>query len=501
MTEHEDLRSVRLEKLRALQEKGVAFPNDFRVNVRVSELLSEHQDADREALETLTSSYSIAGRILLKRVMGKAAFFQIQDNGAMIQIYVQANAVGEYFEEIKQFDRGDIVGVLGRLFRTKTNELTLKVSEIRILVKSLQPLPDKFHGVQDTELRYRQRYVDLFMNQDVREIFEKRASIVSATRAFLQQEGFIEVETPMMHPIPGGATARPFVTHHHTLDMDLYLRIAPELYLKRLIVGGFNRVFEINRSFRNEGISTRHNPEFTMLEFYQAYATYEDLMRLTEEFFEQVSRAVLGTTFLTLDSTGIVIDFSQPFAKKTLCGAVREALKLEDDAILRDLNTVNALLVQEGQSPCEDLGEGQLALFESCVEPYLSAPTFITQYPASVSPLARRNDADPDFCDRFELFIDGREIANGFSELNDPLDQASRFAQQAQRRDAGDSEAMYYDKDYVDALEYGMPPTAGEGIGIDRLVMLLLQQHSIREVIWFPLLRPLNHGEPISNGQ
>lgn len=482
-------RRQKLQKIRDSQ--AVAFPNDARPTHQAQTLHAEYDNADEAAL-TAVGEVSIAGRMMAKRIMGKASFTQLQDgSGARMQAYVARDELPEgVYADFKTWDVGDIVFLRGYLFRTQTGELTIHAREIRLLVKSLRPLPEKFHGLTDQETRYRQRYVDLIMNAQSREVFVTRSKIISYIRHFFENEGFLEVETPMMHPIPGGAAAKPFQTHHNTLDMDLYLRIAPELYLKRLVVGGLERVFEINRNFRNEGISTRHNPEFTMLEFYQAYADYEDLMSLSEKLLRGLAQEVLGNT--AVDYQGTLIDFGKDFTRLPMREAVRQYLP-EAAEILDDKAAMVALLKSRFKIDAnEAMAQGQLLtlLFEEGVEHQLIQPTFITQYPAEVSPLSRRNDENPAVTDRFELFIGGREIANGFSELNDAEDQAERFKAQVAAKDAGDDEAMHYDGDFVRALEYGLPPTAGQGIGIDRLVMLLTNSPSIRDVLLFPQMRP-----------
>lgn len=482
-------RRQKLQKIRDSQ--AVAFPNDARPTHQAQTLHAEYDNADEAAL-TAVGEVSIAGRMMAKRIMGKASFTQLQDGGgARMQAYVARDELPEgVYADFKTWDVGDIVFLRGYLFRTQTGELTIHAREIRLLVKSLRPLPEKFHGLTDQETRYRQRYVDLIMNAQSREVFVTRSKIISYIRHFFENEGFLEVETPMMHPIPGGAAAKPFQTHHNTLDMDLYLRIAPELYLKRLVVGGLERVFEINRNFRNEGISTRHNPEFTMLEFYQAYADYEDLMSLSEKLLRGLAQEVLGNT--AVDYQGTLIDFGKDFTRLPMREAVKQYLP-EAAQILDDKAAMVALLKSRFKIDAnEAMAQGQLLtlLFEEGVEHQLIQPTFITQYPAEVSPLSRRNDENPAVTDRFELFIGGREIANGFSELNDAEDQAERFKAQVAAKDAGDDEAMHYDGDFVRALEYGLPPTAGQGIGIDRLVMLLTNSPSIRDVLLFPQMRP-----------
>ncbi|MDY6993199.1 MAG: lysine--tRNA ligase, partial [Pseudomonadota bacterium] len=430
----------------------------------------------------------VAGRMMRRRIMGKAAFVHLQDMSGQIQLYVKNDELPQqHYQTFKQWDLGDILAAQGTLFKTKTGELSVKVTMIRLLTKALRPLPEKFHGLADAELRARQRYLDLIVNESTRLTFARRSAIITYIRQFLLARGFIEVETPMMHMIPGGAAARPFVTHHNALDMPLYLRIAPELYLKRLVVGGFEKVFEINRNFRNEGISTQHNPEFTMLEFYQAYADYQALMQLTETLLRQLTQSVLGHTQIVYQ--GESYDFAQPFTRMTLLEAIVHFNPQFSETELKQQQTLTQIVQQFAISPQGGIGKLQLELFEKTVEQRLKQPTFITAYPTEVSPLARVNEQDPSVTDRFELFIAGREIANGFSELNDAAEQAERFRQQAQAKAAGDEEAMHYDADYIQALEYGLPPTAGEGIGIDRLVMLLTDQSSIREVLLFPHMR------------
>ncbi|QIK37508.1 lysine--tRNA ligase [Caldichromatium japonicum] len=482
----------RRDKLAHLRAQGSAFPNNFRRNALASELHASYGILDNEDLETRLIPVRIAGRLMSRRVMGKASFAHIQDMSGRIQIFIQRETVGDEVYEFfkRELDLGDILGVSGRLFKTKTGELSVRCDQIRLLVKSLRPLPEKFHGLTDTETRYRQRYLDLIVNPESREVFRLRGAIVRFIRQYLDGRGYLEVETPMMQPIPGGAVARPFITHHNALDMPLFLRIAPELYLKRLVVGGFEKVYELNRNFRNEGLSTRHNPEFTMLEFYEAYADYQDLMDLTEDLLRRLALAVLGTTQISYQ--GETYDLAHPFMRLTL----REALlRFNPELSPQDLDDrarLRAFLEGCGIQTQADWGPGKLQyeLFEQTVEERLLEPTFITAYPTEVSPLARCNDQDPSVTDRFELFIGGREIANGFSELNDPEDQAERFRTQAAAKEAGDQEAMYYDADYVRALEYGLPPTAGEGIGIDRLVMLFTDSPSIRDVLLFPQMRP-----------
>ncbi len=477
-------------KLAALRAAGQAFPNDFRRDALAGDLHAKYDASSNEELEGLRVVASVAGRMMLKRVMGKASFATIQDMSGRIQLYVTTDAVGaDVHDAFKHWDLGDIVGATGHVFRTKTGELSIKCASIRLLAKALRPLPEKFHGLADQEQKYRQRYVDLITNPDTRRTFIARSRIVQAMREFFVARGFLEVETPMMHPIPGGAAARPFVTHHNALDMELYLRIAPELYLKKLVIGGLEKVFEINRNFRNEGISTRHNPEFTMLEFYQAYADYRELMDLTEALFRAVALTVVGTTKIVYQ--GQAIDLGAPFDRLTMAEAIHKYHPHYPLAELEKPDYVRVALAPFDVEvyPTDGVGILQLKLFEATTEAQLVQPTFIVAHPTDVSPLARANDANPAVTDRFELFITGRELANGFSELNDPEDQAARFRAQAQAREAGDEEAMYYDADYIRAMEYGLPPTAGEGIGVDRLVMLLTDAPSIRDVILFPQLK------------
>ena len=481
----------RRDKLTTLQKGGYLYPNGFRRTHLASRLHSEFADADKPDLEQRQAPAKVAGRIMLRRVMGKSSFFTLADVSGRIQCLINLQGVGaDAYQQFKKlWDIGDIVGVSGVLMRTNKGELTVEAQEVQLLTKSLRPLPEKFHGLTDMETRYRQRYVDLIMNEESRMVFQLRSRIVQAMRDFFLARDYMEVETPMMHPIPGGATARPFVTHHNALDMDLYLRVAPELYLKRLVVGGFERVFEINRNFRNEGLSTRHNPEFTMVEFYQAYADYKDLIELTESMFRQICESVLERTDVELES-GEVIDFSKPFRQMTMADSIVERTELTADD-LQNADRLTEFLLANKVKPEKFWGIGklQMEVFEVAVEDNLIEPTFITAYPAEVSPLARRNDVDPFVTDRFELFIGGREIANGFSELNDSADQAARFQAQVDAKDGGDLEAMHYDDDYIAALEYGLPPTAGEGIGVDRLVMLLTGSPSIRDVLLFPHMR------------
>jgi len=478
-------------KLAQLREQGIAFPNDFRRNVVAGELHAEYGEREAVALEAQPVRVRVAGRMMTRRVMGKASFAHLQDMSGRIQLYVQREAVGAAgYDEFKKWDLGDILGAEGALFKTKTGELSVKVDALRLLTKALRPLPEKFHGLADQETRYRQRYLDLIMNDVARRTFRLRAEIVATLRRFLDARGFLEVETPMMQAIPGGAVARPFITYHNTLDIQLFLRIAPELYLKRLVVGGFEKVYEINRNFRNEGLSTRHNPEFTMLEFYEAYADYRDLMNLTEEMLRGLTEAVTGGSQVRYQ--GETYDFAKPFARMTVKESI---LHFNPDLAEGDLASLeSARRVAERLKiplkPGYGLGKLWIEIFEKTVESRLKDPTFITAYPTEVSPLARRNDQDPFVTDRFEFFVGGREIANGFSELNDAEDQAERFRRQVAEKEAGDEEAMHFDADYIRALEHGMPPTAGEGIGIDRLVMLYADAPSIRDVILFPHMRP-----------
>ena len=487
--QHEENKLVaqRKEKLAAVREQGNAFPNDFRRDSLCADLQKQYAEKSKEELEAAAIPVKVAGRIMLNR----GAFMVIQDTSGRLQVYVDRKTLpAEQLEAVKHFDLGDIIAAEGTLARSGKGDLYVYMHSVRLLTKSLRPLPDKFHGLTDTEQRYRQRYVDLIMNEDVRQTFRVRSQVIAHIRRFLNERGFLEVETPMLQTIPGGAAAKPFETHHNALDMAMFLRIAPELYLKRLVVGGFEKVFEINRNFRNEGVSTRHNPEFTMLEFYQAYADYEDNMDLTEELFRELAQAVLGSTDVPYGDK--VFHFGEPFARLSVFDAI---LKYNPDITAADLNDVEkarAIAKKAGAKVLghEGLGKLQVMIFEELVESKLEQPHFITQYPFEVSPLARRNDKDPSVTDRFELFIGGREIANAYSELNDAEDQAERFMLQVKEKDAGDDEAMHYDADFVNALEYGMPPTAGEGIGIDRLVMLLTNSPSIRDVILFPHMRP-----------
>jgi lysyl-tRNA synthetase class 2 len=477
-------------KLARLRERGTAFPNGFRRNALAADLLTAYGQKPAEALDAAAVRVSVAGRMRAKRVMGKASFAKLDDSSGAIQIFLQHSALGDTYDEFKTWDIGDVLGAEGVLFRTKTNELSVRVEKISLLTKSLRPLPDKWHGIADTEMRYRRRYVDLIMNEESRRVFETRTAIVRYLRGFLDSRGFLEVETPMLHPIPGGAAARPFKTHHNALDLAMYLRIAPELYLKRLVVGGFERVYEINRNFRNEGVSTQHNPEFTMLELYQAYADYEDLMELIEKLFQGLADSLIGSRKLVYQ--GVEFDLSKSFARMSIEDIILsnnpglDPMSLRDAAYLRRVCDQMKIPYKAGDGP----GKLQIEIFEKTGEHTLIQPTFAYAYPAEVSPLSRRNDHDPFITDRWEFFIGGRELANGFSELNDAEDQAQRFQDQVTRKDAGDEEAMYYDADYVRALEYGMPPTAGLGLGVDRLVMLYTNSPSIRDVLLFPHMRP-----------
>lgn len=480
----------RKQKLQELRQKGNAFPNDFRRNALANDLHQKYEHLDHDQLEAQQIPVKVAGRIMMRRIMGKASFIHLQDMSGHIQLYLRQNDLPEgVYEEFKTWDLGDIVGAEGHLFKTKTNELSVKITSVKLLTKALRPLPDKFHGLADQEARFRQRYLDLIVNPEARRIFQIRSKIIAGIRQFLTNQEFLEVETPMMHPIPGGATARPFITHHNALDMQFYLRVAPELYLKRLVVGGLEKVFEINRSFRNEGVSTRHNPEFTMLEFYQAYADYHDLMDLTELLLRQLVKEIFNSDEITYQ--GQQIHFGKAFKRMTIKESI---IHYHPQYKMSDLNTLDNLhkIAKELRVPINSqwgTGKMLLEIFEKNVEHLLVEPTFITEYPTEVSPLARCNNQDPTITDRFEFFVAGREIANGFSELNDAEDQAERFRKQVIDKDAGDHEAMHYDADYIVALEHGMPPTAGEGIGIDRLTMLLTDSPSIRDVLLFPHMR------------
>ena len=481
----------RREKLAKLRAEGVAFPNDFLRENTAEKLDELYGGKSREELEAQPVDVCVAGRMMLKRVMGKASFATVQDLSGRIQLYVSNDGTGEAVHSaFKHWDIGDIVGARGKLFKTKTGELTINVSELRLLTKSLRPLPEKFHGLTDTEQKVRQRYLDLITNERSRWVFVARSRLTQSIRGYMSGHGFLEVETPMMHTIPGGAAAKPFVTHHNALDMQLFLRIAPELYLKRLVVGGFEKVFEVNRNFRNEGLSPRHNPEFTMMEFYEAYANYHTLMDFTEGLLRHSAEEALGTS--KFQYQGRELDLGKPFERLTIVQAIRKHHPGFTEAELNDADWLRRKLKELHLEPKHSgatLGELQLTLFEETTEAELFEPTYIVDWPAEASPLARRSDSNPEIAERFELYIAGREIANGFSELNDPEDQAARFLEQARAKEAGDEEAMYYDADYVRALEYGLPPTAGCGVGIDRLVMLLTDSPSIRDVILFPQLR------------
>ena len=487
-----DLILQRRAKLDALRKKGIAYPNTFRRDSLSGDLRNQYKEASKEELEKKSIQVTVAGRIMLQRIMGKASFITIQDMEGQIQAYIRSNDLPEgQYEDFKTWDLGDIVGVSGKLFLTKTGELTVHADSIEMLTKSLRPLPEKHSGLVDTEQRYRKRYLDLITNPDSLDIFKKRSQIVSSIRDFFIKNNYLEVETPMMHSVLGGAAAKPFTTHHNALDMDLYLRIAPELYLKRLVVGGLEKVFEINRNFRNEGLSTKHNPEFTMLEYYSAYADFNDQMAFIEDLFKTLTEQVLGSS--KIDQNGVSYDFSQPFKKISLKDAVSEKLSVDSSSLDgRDF------LLEIGKryklENLDNMSDGKILfeLFEELVEGDLIQPTFITGYPKDVSPLSRSSDVNSLEVDRFELFIGGKEIANGFSELNDPDDQAERFRMQVDQKTAGDEEAMEYDSDYIEALEYGLPPCAGVGIGIDRLVMLLTGAQSIRDVLLFPQMKPKN---------
>ena len=486
-----ELIAQRRAQLDELRSKGAAYPNHFRRDTLAANLHHGYSDRDKAELESNTVEVKVAGRLMSKRVMGKASFAHLQDMSGRIQLFLKSDELGsEEYNEFKNLDIGDIIGAEGKLFITKTGELSVHVSKLVLLTKSLRPLPEKFHGLTDQEMRYRQRYLDLITNEDTRKVFATRSRIIDFVRNYLKRYDFVEVETPMMHAIPGGATARPFTTYHNALNMDIYLRVAPELYLKRLVVGGIEKVFEMNRSFRNEGLSTRHNPEFSMLEFYQAYADYSDMMDLTEDMMRSLVVELNGEASVYYQ--GGEYDFSKPYKRMTVIESImhfnpglsgEELMDPEEIPSIAD--KLNVIV-----EPSAGLGKIQIEIFEKTVESKLLEPTFITQFPTEVSPLARRNNNDPFFADRFEFFVGGREIANGFSELNDPDDQAERFSKQAVDKEGVDHEAMHYDEDYITALEYGMPPTAGEGIGIDRLVMLLTDSSTIRDVILFPHMRP-----------
>jgi len=492
--EKNNFRQQRIDKLEKLRQLGVnPFANDFVPSETALDVVHRFGTVEKEELESYPAQVKVAGRLMSLRFFGKAAFAHLKDRTGQIQIYVRKDTISEdLFEIFKICDVGDFIGVEGKIFRTRTGELTVLVERLCLLTKSLRPLPEKWHGLKDVETRYRQRYVDLLVNGEVADTFKKRVKIIDGIRDFFKQRDFMEVETPMMQSVAGGATARPFVTHHNALDMDLFLRVAPELYLKRLVVGGFERVFEINRNFRNEGISIQHNPEFTMLEFYQAYATYLDLMQLTEELFASLAEQVCGSHNLIYQ--GQEIDLTPPWDHLTVIesiemyGAVPAERLQTSDLLLQVLKDMDIEIEERDSS----YGKLLMKIFDEIVESKLIQPTFITDYPVEISPLSRRNETNPAVTDRFELFIAGREMANAFSELNDPLDQRERFIQQVKEKEAGDEEAHQYDADYIRALEYGLPPTAGEGIGIDRLVMLLTDSPSIRDVILFPLLKPEN---------
>jgi len=486
----DDLIAQRRHHLSSLRESGTAYRNDFKRDSLAADIHKQYGDSDKEKLAENKIHVRIAGRLMSRRVMGKASFAHIQDMSGSMQLFIRKDDVSEEsYTEFKKFDLGDIVGAVGWVFITRTCELSVHVDELCLLTKSLRPLPEKFHGLTDQETRYRQRYLDLITNENTRRVFSIRSKTVNFIRNYLDNCGYMEVETPMMHPVPGGATARPFKTHHNALDMDFYLRIAPELYLKRLVVGGMEKVYEINRSFRNEGLSTRHNPEFSMLEFYQAYADYNDLMDLTEDMLRKLVTHLFDDTVISYQ--GEAYDMSQPFQRLTVFDSI---LHFNQELVATDIDTLESIRVTAKKLDVHieqgfGLGKIQIEIFEKTVEQRLQGPVFITEYPKEVSPLARCNNENPFLTDRFELFIGGRELANGFSELNDPDDQAERFKKQAKEKDSGDQEAMHYDADYITALEYGMPPTAGEGVGIDRLVMLLTDSASIREVILFPHMR------------
>ncbi len=490
---HDDNKLIaqRRGKLDELRKHRNPYPNDFRRSHLAAAIHDRYGALDDESLAAASDHIVVAGRMMAKRVMGKASFAKLRDMSGDIQVFVQRDAVGQdVYQDFKGWDVGDILGAEGVMFRTRTGELSIRADQLRLLTKSLRPLPEKFHGLADQEMRYRQRYVDLMVSEEVRRTFRIRSAIIDYIRKFLDARNFLEVETPMMHAIPGGATARPFVTHHNALGMDLFLRVAPELYLKRLVVGGFEQVYEINRNFRNEGLSTRHNPEFTMLEFYQAYADFRDLMDTTEVLLRGMADQLVGTTKIMYQ--GSTCDFGKPFARLSVVEAIldfnAEISAQEIGNIAGAGRVAKALGIEVLES--HGLGRIQQGIFEKTVEEKLIDPTFITAYPTETSPLARRNDNDPQITDRFELFVGGREIANGFSELNDPEDQAERFRRQVRDKEAGDHEAMHFDADYIRALEYGLPPTAGEGIGIDRLVMLFTDSASIRDVLLFPQMRP-----------
>ena len=480
----------RRSKLSSLRESGFNFPKPIPIDSYCIDLNNNHEESSKEDLENLNKEVAIAGRMMAKRIMGKSSFSKIKDGTSSIQIFINSNNVSEeLYEQFKTYDVGDILWVKGTLFKTKTDELTINANEIELLTKSLRPLPEKYHGLTDTETRYRKRYLDLIMSDESRDVFENRSKIITIIRKYLNEQEILEVETPMMQPIPGGAIARPFVTHHNTLDKDFYLRIAPELYLKRLVVGGMHRVYEINRSFRNEGVSTQHNPEFTMLELYLAFASYEEIMTLVEEMVIEISKDLYGSTTITYQDKEY--DLSGPYKRITLEESVMEFNPDMNREKLRDQHYLLGVCKKLKIKNSKDMPAGKLLLeiFEKTVEEHLIEPTFITAYPKDVSPLSRANDEDPWLVDRFEFFIAGRELANGFHELNDPDDQSQRFKDQVKERDSGDDEAMVYDEDYIEALEYGMPPTSGLGVGIDRLTMIFTDKPSIRDVLLFPHMR------------
>ncbi|MCF7520977.1 lysine--tRNA ligase [Neisseria sp. ZJ106] len=483
--------ALRREKLNEIRKNGIAFPNQYRRDAFAADLQAQYGSLEKAELDPQEVAVKVAGRMMLQRAMGKASFATIQDVSGQIQVYVNNQGVGEEAHNaFKHWDLGDIIGVEGTLFKTNHGELTIRAAKLHLLTKSLRPLPDKHKGLADQETKYRQRYVDLIANADSREVFFKRSKIIQTIRNYMVNERYLEVETPMMHPIPGGAAAKPFVTHHNALDMPLYLRIAPELYLKRLVIGGFERVFEINRSFRNEGMSVRHNPEFTMMEFYEAFCTYERMMEMTEGVIRAAAQAVCGTAKISYN--GKEVDLESPFERLTILQAIKKYNPHYTDEQLFDEAWLKEEIVKLGEKlpPSPGIGSLQLALFEGCAEGKLWNPTFIIDYPVEVSPLARASDTKPGLTDRFELFVVGRELANGYSELNDPEDQAERFKAQVAQKDAGDDEAMHYDADYIRAMEFGLPPTGGSGIGLDRLVMLLTDSQTIRDVILFPQMRP-----------
>ena len=480
----------RRSKLSSLRESGFNFPKPIPIDSYCIDLNNKHEESSKEDLENLNKEVAIAGRMMAKRIMGKSSFSKIKDGTSSIQIFINSKNVSEeLYEQFKTYDVGDILWVKGTLFKTKTDELTINANEIELLTKSLRPLPEKYHGLTDTETRYRKRYLDLIMSDESRDVFENRSKIITIIRKYLNEQEILEVETPMMQPIPGGAIARPFVTHHNTLDKDFYLRIAPELYLKRLVVGGMHRVYEINRSFRNEGVSTQHNPEFTMLELYLAFASYEEIMTLVEEMVIEISKGLYGSTTITYQDKEY--DLSGPYKRITLEESVMEFNPDMNREKLRDQHYLLGVCKKLKIKNSKDMPAGKLLLeiFEKTVEEHLIEPTFITAYPKDVSPLSRANDEDPWLVDRFEFFIAGRELANGFHELNDPDDQSQRFKDQVKERDSGDDEAMVYDEDYIEALEYGMPPTSGLGVGIDRLTMIFTDKPSIRDVLLFPHMR------------